>query len=162
LPLPDALAGVDQPALAARHRVEPGPRRAPGRVVRRPRLGRARLGAVARPRRLRVPAARDAVIERTLAGRWDPRGGGAAHAGLASEVRNLMALRPRRPEPDRLAVAHWLARTGLRDGRTLHAGVRRLEPGTMLVFAGDAVSVRRFWAPRYAPPRVASREDAVA
>ena len=81
---------------------------------------------------------------------------------FASEVRNLLALLPRRPEPDRLAVAHWLARTGLHDGRTLHQGIRRLEPGTMLALVDDAATVRRFWAPRYVTPRTASREDAVA
>jgi asparagine synthase (glutamine-hydrolysing) len=81
---------------------------------------------------------------------------------FASEVRNLLALLPRRPPPDRLSVAHWLARTGLRDGRTLHEGIRRLEPGTMLVLGDGATSVQRFWAPVYTAPGAVSREDARA
>ena len=79
---------------------------------------------------------------------------------FASEVRDLLALLPRRPAPDRLAVAHWLARTGLREGRTLHEGVTRLEPGSMLVLSGDAATTRRFWAPSYTPPDAWSQTEA--
>src|SRR5207248_2549519 len=87
LALPHPFAGADQPPRPSRHHVEPGPRRAPRRVVRRPRVGGARLGTAARPGRVRVPATGGAVSERSLAGRWDPRGGGVRAEALADAIR---------------------------------------------------------------------------
>lgn len=73
---------------------------------------------------------------------------------FAGELRQLLALLPRRPAPDAAGVAHWISvstRPGL---DTLYAGVRRLGPGEMLRFDRDGVSAERYWAPRFrgAPP----------
>src|SRR5207244_10179524 len=67
-----------------------------------------------------------------------------------------------RPPTARPGPARAVARTGLRDGRTLHEGVTRLEPGSMLVLSGDEATTRRFWAPSYTPPDARSQAEAAA
>lgn len=79
---------------------------------------------------------------------------------FASEVRTMLALLPRRPAPDPAAVAAWLARTAAGEGRTLYSGIRRLEPGHALALGQPATAAARYWAPRYAPPRIREREEA--
>ncbi|HEY6551392.1 MAG TPA: hypothetical protein VIY71_09375, partial [Solirubrobacterales bacterium] len=53
---------------------------------------------------------------------------------FASEVRHLIALLPRQPEPDRASVAHWIGVSSRPGMQTLWAGIRRLQPGGMLLF----------------------------
>src|SRR3954447_6880069 len=74
------------------------------------------------------------------------RGDGAVL--VASELRDLLALMPAHPGPDEVALVNWIARSGLRDGRTLVAGVRRLPPGHLLEL-GDGASAqpRAWWEP---------------
>src|ERR1700733_8813640 len=57
-------------------------------------------------------------------------GGGLRFAG---ELRQLLALLPRRPRPDPASVAHWIAVSNRPGDATLYAGVRRLGPGEMLL-----------------------------
>ena len=51
---------------------------------------------------------------------------------FASEARQLNSLLGRTPEPDRAAVAHWLAVSGMPGDRSLYAGVRRLQAAHLL------------------------------
>ncbi len=71
---------------------------------------------------------------------------------FASEVCQLLALLPRRPGPDPVGVAHWLAISGRPGDGTMHEGVRRLAPATTLVLGPDGVRERRYWQPRYREP----------
>lgn len=71
---------------------------------------------------------------------------------FATEIRNLLALLPRRPDPDPVGIAHWIGMTGRPGAGTLYRGVRRLEPGCMLVLRGNAAVERRYWAPSYRRP----------
>jgi asparagine synthase (glutamine-hydrolysing) len=66
---------------------------------------------------------------------------------FASEARNLIALLPRRPAPDEVAIALWLGRSGLRDGRTLYEGIHRLEGGRLVELSEDGARLRRYWEP---------------
>jgi asparagine synthase (glutamine-hydrolysing) len=71
---------------------------------------------------------------------------------FASEIRHLLALLPRRPAPDPVSVAHWLT-IGHRPGSaTLYTGVRRLNPGAMLLLDRGGAREEPYWAPRFSEP----------
>lgn len=78
---------------------------------------------------------------------------------FASELRFLLRLLERRPEPDRGALAHWLSISGIPGDRTLYAGVRRLEAGALLRLGAGAPRPGRYWEPRYAQPLQAGEEE---
>ncbi len=61
---------------------------------------------------------------------------------FAGEIHQLLALAPRRPAPDPVSVAHWVAISNRPGAATLYEGVRRLNPGS---------------APAARPPRSAAR-----
>ncbi|HEX4838403.1 MAG TPA: asparagine synthase-related protein [Solirubrobacteraceae bacterium] len=71
---------------------------------------------------------------------------------FASELRDLLALLPTRPEPDRTGVAHWIAVSGRPGSGTLYAGVRRLNPGSVLLLDSSCTREERWWAPRFSEP----------
>jgi asparagine synthase (glutamine-hydrolysing) len=71
---------------------------------------------------------------------------------FASEVRHLLALLPQRPAPDPISVAHWLTMSNRPGSATLYAGVRRLNPGAMLLFDRGGVREEHYWTPRFAEP----------
>lgn len=71
---------------------------------------------------------------------------------FACEIRHLLALSPRRPAPDTASVAHWLAMSNRPGSATLYAGIRRLDPGTMLLLDASGVRERQYWAPRFREP----------
>ncbi len=71
---------------------------------------------------------------------------------FASEIHQLLALLPRRPEPDPISVAHWLSMSSAPGSATLYAGIRRLNPGSLLALSGDGVREERYWAPRFVEP----------
>jgi asparagine synthase (glutamine-hydrolysing) len=81
---------------------------------------------------------------------------------FASEVRILLAALPTAPAPDPLAVAYWLARTSSGDPRTLHAGIERLPAAHAVRLDRDGWQRRRWWRPRYAPPRRLDAAEAAA
>jgi asparagine synthase (glutamine-hydrolysing) len=66
---------------------------------------------------------------------------------VASELRELLAVLPSLPSPDEVAVAHWLAGTGVPLGRTLYEGVRRLPPGSLLRLGAGPLEPVRWWQP---------------
>ena len=89
----------------------------------------------------------------------------AEHGGallFASEIRNLIAALPTRPAPDRVAMAHWLARTSGRHDHTLYEGIRRLPAAHAVRLSADGWERRRHWRPRYAPPRTLGDDEAAA
>jgi asparagine synthase (glutamine-hydrolysing) len=68
---------------------------------------------------------------------------------FASEVRSLIRMLPNVPEPDEVAVAHWLVPAVIPEGRTIHAGVEPLAPASCLTLGEGAVSASRYWRPEY-------------
>jgi asparagine synthase (glutamine-hydrolysing) len=79
---------------------------------------------------------------------------------FASEIRNLRRLLSRRPEPDTVAVSHWLAHAELPEGRTLYHGVEPVAPATCVMFDEGRIAVCRYWTPRYGPRSDCSPADA--
>ncbi len=71
---------------------------------------------------------------------------------FAGEIRHLLAMLPRRPAPDRAGVAHWVAVSSRPGPQTLYEGIRRLEPGGVLLFDRDGVRAQRYWVPRFQEP----------
>ncbi len=70
---------------------------------------------------------------------------------FACEIRHLLALMPRRPAPDPASVAHWITMSNRPGSATLYAGIRRLNPGAMLLLDRD-VREQCYWAPRFTEP----------
>jgi asparagine synthase (glutamine-hydrolysing) len=81
---------------------------------------------------------------------------------FACEVRHLLALLPRRPAPDPVSVVHWLTMGHRPGSATLYAGIRRLDPGAMLLLDRDGVRAKSYWTPRYIEPRGESEPQLVA
>jgi asparagine synthase (glutamine-hydrolysing) len=75
---------------------------------------------------------------------------------FANEIRHLLALLPRRPAPDPVSVAHWLTMSNRPGSATLYAGVRRLNPGSVLALDRDGAREERYWEPRFTEPLAGS------
>jgi asparagine synthase (glutamine-hydrolysing) len=71
---------------------------------------------------------------------------------FAGEIRHLLALLPQRPAPDPAGVAHWIALSSRPGPQTLYAGIRRLEPGGVLLLDRHGARAERYWAPRFQEP----------
>jgi asparagine synthase (glutamine-hydrolysing) len=80
---------------------------------------------------------------------------------LGTEVKVVLGMLGARPGPDRVAIAHWIAGTGVPVGRTLYESVERLAPGHLLPLGAGAGASRRHWQPRTAAPSI-SAPDAAA
>jgi asparagine synthase (glutamine-hydrolysing) len=70
---------------------------------------------------------------------------------FATEVTVLLAMLPRRPDPDEVALAHHLVDHSVPDGRTLFQGIGRIGGGRHLELSDAGRVRRRPWAPRYQP-----------
>ncbi|HTU96520.1 MAG TPA: asparagine synthase-related protein [Solirubrobacteraceae bacterium] len=81
---------------------------------------------------------------------------------FATELRDLVALAPSRPDPDPLSFTMWLGGLGCPEGRTLYAGVSRLGPGESFAYSGASIERRTHWRPTYQPPRHAPRGELAA
>lgn len=81
---------------------------------------------------------------------------------FASEVRVLLAALPAVPPPDPTAMTYWLARTTVRDPRTLYVGIERVPPGHLIRLDVRGWLQRSYWRPRFAEPREAGPEEAAA
>jgi asparagine synthase (glutamine-hydrolysing) len=68
---------------------------------------------------------------------------------FANEIRDLLAVLPRRPAPDRAGVAHWVAASNRAGTGTLYEGVRRLQPGGVLELSRGGAREWRYWNPRF-------------
>lgn len=71
---------------------------------------------------------------------------------FATEIRHLLSLLPRRPTPDPVGVAHWVAMSGRPGSGTVYAGIRRLHPGAMLLLGRHGLREERYWTPRFVEP----------
>ena len=71
---------------------------------------------------------------------------------FANELRALLAMLPRRPEPDRASVAHWITASSRPGTQTLYRDVERLGAGEMVVLEPGGARLRRYWQPRYEEP----------
>ena len=71
---------------------------------------------------------------------------------FASEIHQLLALLPRRPPPDPVSVAHWVAVSNRPGAATLYAGVRRLNPGSVLLLDRHGAREESYWTPHFAEP----------
>jgi asparagine synthase (glutamine-hydrolysing) len=78
---------------------------------------------------------------------------------FANEIRYLLAQLPRRPSPDSVGLAHWVAGKGRPGSGTLYAGVRRLEPGGTLQLDLHHVREQRYWTPRFQEPDAAPEAE---
>lgn len=78
---------------------------------------------------------------------------------FAGEVRHLLALLPRRPAPDPVGVAHWVSMSNRPGSATLYTGIRRMNPGAMLLLGREGVREQRYWAPRFTEPLTGSEPD---
>ena len=79
---------------------------------------------------------------------------------FASELRALLAMGAPSGGPDLLALAQFLTFLWIPDPRTPYAGVRSIEPGTVLRWAPDHSTVERYCEPLHpleAPPEIARR-----
>jgi asparagine synthase (glutamine-hydrolysing) len=77
------------------------------------------------------------------------------HSGslsFATEIRDLLPLLPRRPAPDPVGVAHWITMTARPGSETLYTGIRRLDPGCVLLLDRTGVRRERYWALRFSEP----------
>lgn len=86
--------------------------------------------------------------------------GGRLH--FAGEIRHLLALLPRRPAPDPVSVAHWIALSNRPGPYTLYSGIRRLEPGCVLCAGRTGVRIDRYFLPRFREPARAASETETA
>lgn len=87
------------------------------------------------------------------------------HSGVlsfATELHELLELLPATPAPDRAALAHWLAASNRPGDGTMYEGVRRLDPGAMLLLGTGGLRRRSYWQPRYRDPDPADPDEAVA
>jgi asparagine synthase (glutamine-hydrolysing) len=80
---------------------------------------------------------------------------------FATELRDLIALLPARPAPDRMSLLHWVSMHDPRGPRTLYEGVDALPPGHAVRLTPDGWEVFRWWAPRYERPLRSSRAELV-
>jgi len=71
---------------------------------------------------------------------------------FAGEIRHLLALLPQRPAPDPAGVAHWVALSNRPGPQTLYAGIRRLEPGGVLLLDRHGIRAERYWVPHFEEP----------
>jgi asparagine synthase (glutamine-hydrolysing) len=99
-------------------------------------------------------AARDHLGARPLFMRVDGR-----VTYLASEIRALLALLPRRPAPDHEAVALFLAGEPVGLAGTVFNGVRALPPAHVLALGPSGPRLDRYWHPE---PRAAGGDPAQA
>jgi asparagine synthase (glutamine-hydrolysing) len=75
---------------------------------------------------------------------------------FACEVRHLLALLAKRPAPDPIGVAHWITMSNRPGSATLYEGVRRLDPGVVLMLDRDGAREVPYWTPRFVEPPDAS------
>lgn len=107
-------------------------------------------------------AGRTVIARDHLGGRSLVLHSGGGRIAFASEVRELLRLLPRRPGPDPVAMAHWLAISGPPGDRTLYEGVRRLEPGHFIPLSDEAGAPQRFWFPERVRPLDLAPDEAAA
>ncbi len=80
---------------------------------------------------------------------------------FASEIRDLVRLLARTPEPDPRFLGHYIGGEEWPQDLTPYLGIRRLPGGHAVELSDDSWQLRRYWRPRYAEPLRRSRQEAV-
>jgi asparagine synthase (glutamine-hydrolysing) len=78
---------------------------------------------------------------------------------FATEIHHLLTLLGKRPAPDPIGVAHWVAVSNRPGPGTLYTGIRRLDPGAMLLLDRHGVREEHYWTPRFEEPLEASSAE---
>jgi asparagine synthase (glutamine-hydrolysing) len=78
---------------------------------------------------------------------------------FAEHERDILALLPSDPGPDRLAVAQWIDGGGLPAERTLYEGIRRVPAAHRLRSGRGGVVAERYWSPSYEGTVAGSRNE---
>jgi asparagine synthetase B (glutamine-hydrolysing) len=94
-----------------------------------------------------VTVARDPLGGRSV--HYVPSGGGAV---FGEEVRDVLALLPATPGPDRRSLSSWLAYGVTAEAGTLYSGIARLRPGELLRLDRRALRVEPMRTAGYQPP----------
>jgi asparagine synthase (glutamine-hydrolysing) len=86
-----------------------------------------------------------------------------AHLGdrflFASEIKALLAAEPSLREMDARALDEYLALRFISPPRTMFAKVRKLPPGSYLLYKDNRLTIQRYWSPVYQPKLVAREAD---
>jgi asparagine synthase (glutamine-hydrolysing) len=80
---------------------------------------------------------------------------------FGSEVRDVLGMLPARPEPDPVAIAHWLSRASSPGDTTLYRGISSVPWGHLVELSRDRWQVRRYWRPEYREPEPRPAEELV-
>jgi asparagine synthase (glutamine-hydrolysing) len=86
----------------------------------------------------------------------------AGGLSFACEIRHMLALLSQRPSPDPVSVAHWLTMGHRPGSETLYAGIRRLDPGAMLLLDRGGVHEVSYWTPKFSEPMSESEPQLAA
>jgi asparagine synthase (glutamine-hydrolysing) len=78
---------------------------------------------------------------------------------FATEIHLLLRLLPRQPDPDEIALAHWLNISGVAGDHTLFSGIHRLNGGFALRLDRRPPQPRRYWELRPTEPALATRGE---
>jgi asparagine synthase (glutamine-hydrolysing) len=97
----------------------------------------------------------DLLASRPLVYARTPDGG----ALFAEHSRDVVAMLPRTPEPNRLALTELIELGSVSAGETLQAGIGRVPTGHRLVLSAGGVSFQRYWLPRYEQPVSGTRQE---
>jgi asparagine synthase (glutamine-hydrolysing) len=81
---------------------------------------------------------------------------------FASEIRDLLPLLERTPDPDEAAVVEMLSMRGVGAGRTAFTGVCRLGAGRRLSITDGRVDEGRYWLPAFQAAPAESRLESAA
>ena len=84
---------------------------------------------------------------------------GSGYLLFATELRDLLAVVPARPGPDRTGFLLWLAGGTCPQGVTLYEGISRLGPGELLELSPASARTIAYWRPRYAGTLRGSRAE---
>ena len=84
---------------------------------------------------------------------------GSGNLRFATELRDLLAIVPSRPGPDRNGFLLWLADGTCPQGVTLYEGISRLGPGELLELSPASARTIAYWRPRYAGTLRGSRAE---
>jgi asparagine synthase (glutamine-hydrolysing) len=98
--------------------------------------------------------AQDQVTNRTVYYAASGRG-----VAFASDVAPLLRLLPRRPQPETVALVHWIANSSPPEPLTLYEGVLKVGYGRLLRLGPEGWELATYWRPRYRPPAGRSREE---
>ena len=84
---------------------------------------------------------------------------GSGYLLFATELRDLLAIVPARPGPDRTGFLMWFAAGSCPPATTLYEGISRIGPGELLELSPGSAQARSYWRPQYVETLQASRPE---